>query len=336
MNFYDKHIGDFIRDTVGLSMIEDGAYNRLLDQLYQTERALPLEKKEVYRMARATSAPERKAVDYVLGKFFQSTAEGYTQKRAQAQIEEFWDRAPATESKKENAKIRQQRSRDRRKSLFDMLRELGVTPEFNASMRTLEQALSRVTKRDESQSGHAIVTRDDTLTQTPLPTSQSPDLKTKADDDATDSGREDDDRLPPRPQHGAAVDPTTRATEIATLLRAAGVAKVTAFHPDVAVTWAQNERVTDQLLASAVALAKESKGDVPIPIGYLKPIIAELLNPPEAKAAKPKSDDWEWKRSDGGIERKGREMGMFARGGESYRDFAGRIDDEIRKRKGKP
>ncbi|MCW0014574.1 YdaU family protein, partial [Burkholderia pseudomallei] len=36
MNFWNRHIGDLIRDTVSLSMLEDGAYNRLLDQYYQT------------------------------------------------------------------------------------------------------------------------------------------------------------------------------------------------------------------------------------------------------------------------------------------------------------
>ncbi|WP_412016179.1 DUF1376 domain-containing protein, partial [Burkholderia pseudomallei] len=50
MNFWNRHIGDLIRDTVSLSMLEDGAYNRLLDQYYQTERPLPLDKKLIYRL----------------------------------------------------------------------------------------------------------------------------------------------------------------------------------------------------------------------------------------------------------------------------------------------
>lgn len=153
---------------------------------------------------------------------------------------------------------------------------------------------------------------------------------------ANGSGREDADERPPRKPGTATTTPDMRAVGIATLLTGAGVKRVTAFHPDVAVTWAQDERVTDELLLAAVGKAKETLGDQPFQIPYLRPIVVELLNPPEAKASKPKTDDWEWKRSDGGIERKGREMGMFARGGESHRDFAGRIDDEIRKRKGKP
>ncbi len=86
MNYYERHIGDYIKDTVSLTMLEDGAYNRLIDQCYQTERPLPLEVKEIYREARANTAAERKAVDYVLGKFFERTADGYAQKRIGAEI----------------------------------------------------------------------------------------------------------------------------------------------------------------------------------------------------------------------------------------------------------
>lgn len=89
MNYWDRHIGDIIRDTVSLTMLEDGAYNRLLDQYYQTERPLPLDRKMVYRLARATSAQERKAVDFVLQAFFRQDADGYHQKRCDEEIARF-------------------------------------------------------------------------------------------------------------------------------------------------------------------------------------------------------------------------------------------------------
>jgi len=174
MNYYERHIGDFIKDTLGLTMLEDGAYNRLLDQIYQTERPLPCDKKEVYRLARANSAPERKAVDYVLGKFFELADDGYMQKRAQAALEEYWDREPTEQSKRDNANERQKRSRERRRYLFEQLRAHGVTPAFNASMKTLETELSRVTSGDSHASRHDPVTRDDTTTQAPDPNHQSP------------------------------------------------------------------------------------------------------------------------------------------------------------------
>lgn len=170
MNYYERHIGDYIRDTVSLTLLEDGAYTRLLDQYYQTERPLPSDKREVYRLARATSAAERKAVDYVLQRYFEATAEGYRQKRCDEVIEEFWERDQGKESKRENDRERQRRARERRAQLFDELRSHGVVPAFNTPTRELQTQLSRVTGRDESQN----VTRDNTATQTPLPTPQTP------------------------------------------------------------------------------------------------------------------------------------------------------------------
>ena len=92
MNYYEKHIGDYIRDTVSLTMTEDGAYNRMIDQVYQSEKPLPADKKLIYRLARATSPADRKAVDFVLETFFQATPEGYTQKRVQQEIERYQEK----------------------------------------------------------------------------------------------------------------------------------------------------------------------------------------------------------------------------------------------------
>lgn len=352
MNYFDKHIGDYIRDTVSLTMLEDGAYNRLIDQVYQTERALPKDRKEVYRLARATSTLERKAVDYVLEKFFHVTEDGYMQKRAQAVIEAYWDREPAQESKRENTRIRQQRTRERRKSLFDQLRDLGVTPAFNASMKVLEAELSRVTKPEQSQSGHATVTRDDTLTQTPDTTSQTPDLKAEADDDSTDSGGAEsvskpDPDLPPAADDYAAprsaplptreLPPVSSdpAVQLMVALRRLGV-NVLSTNPHL-LQWVADGATLAQL-TEAVGVARETKGDsTKIPPGYLVPIVEKIRNPPalaEAKAPKPATDTW-W-LSNQGIERKGKELGMFARGSESYNDFKDRIFATIRKQGGKP
>lgn len=92
MNFWNRHIGDIIRDTVSLTMLEDGAYNRLLDQYYQTERPLPLDKKMIYRLARATSAAERKACDFVMESFFQAGEDGYHQKRCDIEIATYQEK----------------------------------------------------------------------------------------------------------------------------------------------------------------------------------------------------------------------------------------------------
>lgn len=174
MNYYEKHVGDYLKDTVSLSMLEDGAYNRLLDQYYQTEHPLPAAKPEIYRMARATSAAERKAVDYVVGRFFELTPDGYRQKRCDALIEAFWEKDSKKEAGKENDRERQQRARERRKTLFELLRVRGIVPEYNAKTKELETLLAREISREQSSDGHEHVTRDNTATQSPIPKHQTP------------------------------------------------------------------------------------------------------------------------------------------------------------------
>lgn len=68
MNYYERHLGDYAKDTAHLSMLEHGAYTLLLDRYYATEKGIPED--QVYRVARARSRKERKAVDAVLSEFF--------------------------------------------------------------------------------------------------------------------------------------------------------------------------------------------------------------------------------------------------------------------------
>jgi uncharacterized protein YdaU (DUF1376 family) len=93
MNNYPHHIGDFLRDTVGLSMTEECVYRRLLDQYYAREGPLPLELPELCRLARAMTPTEKRAVAYVVGRFFEKTSDGVTQKRADAELQKFRERS---------------------------------------------------------------------------------------------------------------------------------------------------------------------------------------------------------------------------------------------------
>jgi uncharacterized protein YdaU (DUF1376 family) len=68
MNYYERHLGDYARDTAHLSIMEHGAYTLLLDRVYATEQGIA--KDQVYRLARARSKEEREAVDAVLAEFF--------------------------------------------------------------------------------------------------------------------------------------------------------------------------------------------------------------------------------------------------------------------------
>lgn len=84
MNYYKRFPGDYLRDTVHLSMIEDGAYNRLLDWCYTNERPIP--KVDLYRISRAQTKSERDAVDKVVADFFHREGDGFVQGRAKEAI----------------------------------------------------------------------------------------------------------------------------------------------------------------------------------------------------------------------------------------------------------
>ena len=87
MNYYRRYVGDYLKKTSRLSMIEHGAYTLLLDYYYADEKPLPLDKDELYTMVRAMSLSDRKAVDKVLCTFFCKQEDGYHNKRADHEIE---------------------------------------------------------------------------------------------------------------------------------------------------------------------------------------------------------------------------------------------------------
>ncbi len=91
MNHYPKHVGDFIRDTVGLSLAERGAYTALLDTYYASEK--PIQYTERYRITGAVTKQDRAAVDYVMGKYFSEGPDGWRQKRADAEIAKYLERS---------------------------------------------------------------------------------------------------------------------------------------------------------------------------------------------------------------------------------------------------
>lgn len=87
MNYYNRHLGDYAKDTKHLSLAEHGAFCLLLDYFYATERPIPDDRCE--RIATAYADHERKAVRSVLAEFFTQTPDGWINKRAMAEIEAY-------------------------------------------------------------------------------------------------------------------------------------------------------------------------------------------------------------------------------------------------------
>lgn len=83
MNWYTHYIGDYLRDTMHLSWLEDLAYRRLLETYYATERPIPTDEQQVFNICRTRSMGEQDAVRTVLAQFFELTDSGYKQQRVE-------------------------------------------------------------------------------------------------------------------------------------------------------------------------------------------------------------------------------------------------------------
>lgn len=260
MNYYEHHLGDYLRDTAHLSMLEDAAYRRLLDAYYIREKALPLDVRECCKLVRATSKQERDAVAYVLREFFRETEDGYRQKRADAEIARF-------QEKQAKAK----RSAEARWSAKRSESEGNANASADA-MRTHSE-------------GNAPRARP----QAPSTKHQTPENPEAAHFDVTIPG-------PEKPQRAAPPDPVpkppespTRRGAVAVLLRSLGVA-CTYADPTVC-EWAQTG-VPDELLREAVSVARLRKpAPESIPVRYLVPIVSELVEKP-VDAGGMRERDW--------------------------------------------
>lgn len=85
MHYYNFNIGDYIKHTMHLTIEEDLCYRRLLDLYYDTEQPIPTDIPRVSRRLRMGS----EIVQTILDEFFELTDEGYRNRRADAEIEDY-------------------------------------------------------------------------------------------------------------------------------------------------------------------------------------------------------------------------------------------------------
>lgn len=72
MIYYKHFFGDYQAKTVHLSLVEHGVYRQMLDCFYSTSRPLPVKTSDICRLIRASERTEKKAVESVVGQFWQS------------------------------------------------------------------------------------------------------------------------------------------------------------------------------------------------------------------------------------------------------------------------
>lgn len=87
MNYWPRWINAIRKRTASLSLAQMGAYDRLLDHYYAEEAPLPGSLEECCRIAGAINKAEADAVRYVLSKFFTQTPDGFTNERADEEIQ---------------------------------------------------------------------------------------------------------------------------------------------------------------------------------------------------------------------------------------------------------
>lgn len=116
MNFYKHYLGDYARDTADLSILEHGAYRVLLDHYYAQLGIVPADLEKLYRVCRAHSAADRRAVSEIAERFFPVNGDGRRHnRRADEEIQKHAGQAEA------NRLVAEERERKRRehKSLDD-------------------------------------------------------------------------------------------------------------------------------------------------------------------------------------------------------------------------
>jgi uncharacterized protein YdaU (DUF1376 family) len=99
MNFYKRHIGDYLKDTAHLSLLEHGVYTRLLDVYYTREAGIP--EAQAARLIGARAKDECEALRIVLEEFFELVDGTWLQQRCEREIEEASAQAKAN---RENGK----------------------------------------------------------------------------------------------------------------------------------------------------------------------------------------------------------------------------------------
>lgn len=298
MNHYPHHLGDYAKDTMGLSLLEHGAYRLLIDAYYATERPIPPGLDAACRMVRAASKPERAAVDFVLKTYFHGDAHGWHHKRIDSEIAAY--RAKSEKASK-NAAARWDKPSGRNAN--------ASPPAEQTECRTITDSIAE-----------AMLTSS----HKPVASNQEPSdeqrLEPPGIPELSSAGRaaplrtlEQQGRIPG--------GDGTPAAELAAVLKA-NSCRGNAFNPLV-IEWAM-KGITVERLKDAIAKARQRPGKESALIGpeYLNPILADEGKPVDNR----------WRTDDDAAVAKGRELGLEAKRGEDFYAFRQRIGEALSQR----
>ncbi len=141
MIFYSFFVERWLAATDRLTMTEEAAYLRLINWQYRNEGDLPADMDECYRIARVQSAAERHAVSRVISLFYVETPSGFAQAKVTHEVARFQEGEPARVARREQARLRQNRSRNLQHSLYAMAREIGLSLPRGMKLAELREVL---------------------------------------------------------------------------------------------------------------------------------------------------------------------------------------------------
>ncbi len=134
MIFWKRFIGDYRSKTGGLTLLEKGAYDVMLDEYYATEGPLTSDTARLFRICGALSDEEQRAVIRVRDQFFRLGKDQLLHnERADAQIAA--DRRHSR-IQREKAEGRWERQRQAELALEEAARKTGGKPEETGSGKT--------------------------------------------------------------------------------------------------------------------------------------------------------------------------------------------------------
>lgn len=301
MHYFKRNIGDYHKKAGRLSMLEHGAYTLLLDACYDREEFPTME--EALDWCWARSDDEEAAVRFVLSKFFTLENDRYVQNRVREEIEAY--RAMAAKNKE-------------------------IAEKREATKRTKRAKES--TKRADNNTDGSPDQHESPPNHKPLTNNHKPIVEAAVSTEER-SATSPKENLPPANPENIPDEAPSRNVQVAVLLRSHGADPST--HPNSkGISAIVDLNATDEHILTALEAVKtrrkEANDPQPVNAAYLVPIIADLQKPQAEKPDQKPRD--EWYRTEVGIDRKARELGMFARAGESYNEFKDRMFQEIKRR----
>lgn len=196
MNYYERHLGDYMKNCGHLSLLEHGVYVRLLDVYYTREAPIPDDK--AARLIRAATAPETEALQVVLEEFFILIDGHWHQPRANEEIAAYQAGEPEREAKKANENNRLARHRAERAELFKIITDAGLHAPWNIKIDELRKMADEVKTAEPEKPATGTATPA-TATQSPITTPHTPDIKTTSMDKSSHQSNAGDDDFPNQP-----------------------------------------------------------------------------------------------------------------------------------------